>query len=108
MAFNNLQPPQGPFFLAPGASTRIWVRLGGGTGDRGAQWIMAHPIQNGQPPTELVLSDFSKALDYGIGWVRSDGHYGYDPQSAYYVYRVTVTNRGREGTLFNVQGGGNV
>jgi hypothetical protein len=109
MAFNGLQPASGPFSLAPGASMRIWVRRGDPGDDRGAQWIMAHPIRNGQPPTELVVSDHSKVLDYEIGTVTINGppEYGYDPNSSYYLYQVTVTNWGSSATLFNVQGGGN-
>jgi hypothetical protein len=109
MSFNGLQPASGPFFLAPGASMRIWVRRNGGQ-DFGAQWIMAHPLRNGQPPTELVVSDHSKLLQYEIGTITINGpaEYGYDPDSSYYEYRVTVRNAGTQGTLFNVQGGGNV
>ena len=109
MAFNGLQPASGPFYLSPGGAMRIWVRRAGGQ-DYGAQWIMAHPLRNGQPPTELVVSDHSKVLDYSIGTITENGPpvYGYDPESSYYEYRVTVRNWGAQGTLFNVQGGGNV
>lgn len=109
MAFNNLQPASGPFFLAPGGAVRIEVWFGDPGVDKGAQWIMAHPLR-GEPPTELVLSDFAKRIDYEIGWVRVNGapEYGYEPKSAYWRYRVTVRNAGTRGVRFNVQGGGNV
>lgn len=110
MAFNGLQPASGPFYLGPGASMRIWVKFGDPGEDHGAQWIMAHPLANGQPPAELVVSDQSKVLGYSIGTVTENGspQYSYDPSSAYYQYQVTVTNWGSSGTHFNVQGGGNV
>jgi hypothetical protein len=109
MAFNNLQPPSGPFFLNAGYSIRIWVQRDGGQ-DYGAQWIMAHPIPNGQPPAELRVTDHSKLLQYSIASYTVNGgvsEYGYDPNSLYWEYRVTVTNLGTSGTSFNVQGGGN-
>lgn len=108
MSFNNLQPASGPFFLAPGASMGILVWFGDPGNDQGAQWIMAHPIQ-GEPPTELRVSNFAKILDYEIGWVRVNGppEYGYEPSSFYYRYAVEVTNLGSQGVRFNVQGGGN-
>jgi hypothetical protein len=108
MSFNGLQPSTGPFFIAPGASLGIVVWFGDPGDDRGAQWIMAHPIQ-GEPPTSLRVTDFTKSLDYSIGTVTENGDpvYGYDPNSAYYRYGVTVTNLGNSGVHFNVQGGGN-
>src|SRR5262245_8116401 len=98
MGFNNLQPASGPFFLAPGASVRINVWFGNPGDDQGAQWIMAHPI-HGEPPCELVVSDFSKILDYSIGVLIINGgpEYSYDPNSFYYRYGVTVTNWGTQG-----------
>lgn len=105
MAFNNLQPPDGPFYLAAGGQMRIWMRYPG-NGDQGAQWIMAHPLQ-GEPPTALEVSEFTKVLGYGIGWVNSEGQSGFVPSSFYYEYEVTVTNRGPSGARFNIQGGGN-
>jgi hypothetical protein len=108
MAFNNVQPASGPFYLAPGASTRIYLWFGRVGDDRGAQWIMAHPLR-GEPPCELVLSDFAKSIDYEIGTVTINGpaQYGYEPSSAYWRYHVTVRNTGSRGVRFNVQGGGN-
>jgi hypothetical protein len=108
MGFNNLQPASGPFFLAPGASIGILVWFGNPGDDQGAQWIMAHPIR-GEPPCELVVSNHSKILNYSIGTVTINGNpeYGYDPNSFYYRYGVTVTNAGSQGVRFNVQGGGN-
>jgi hypothetical protein len=114
MAFNGLQPASGPFFLAPGGSMRIIMWYGdpndNTTGqDYGAQWIMAHPMDNGQPPTELVVSDASKILGYTLGTITENGppQYGYVPGSGYWNYGVTVTNWGSSGSSFNIQGGGN-
>lgn len=108
MSFNGLQPASGPFFLNPGQSMGILVWFGDPGDDRGAQWIMAHPIR-GEPPTELQVSNFSKILDYSIGVVSTNGEpeYSYEPSSFYYQYAVTVTNLGSRGVRFNVQGGGN-
>jgi hypothetical protein len=101
MAFNNI----GSFFIAPGASIRLrlWWPA---PGDHGAQWIMAH-ADRGQPPCELVVSDHAKKLDYSIGWVNSAGQSGWENDSYYYEYRVTVRNRGSYGVRFSIQGGGN-
>jgi len=114
MAFNGLQPASGPFTLMPGAQMRVIMWYGdpndNTTGqDQGAQWIMANPLANGQPPTELVVSDHSKILGYSIATITENGppQYGYDPSSAYYNYGVTVTNWGSSSTSFNIQGGGN-
>jgi hypothetical protein len=109
MAFNDLQPAAGPFSLAAGQAMRVNVWFGDPGDDHGAQWIMAHPLGNGQPPAELALSDFSKILDYEIGTVTENGPpvYGYDADSRYYRYGVTVTNWGSSACSFSVQGGGN-
>jgi hypothetical protein len=108
MGFNNLQPASGPFYLGPGASTRVNLWFGRLGDDQGAQWIMAHPLR-GEPPTELVLSNFSKSIDYEIASVTINGapEYGYDASTAYWRYHVTVRNAGSAGVRFNVQGGGN-
>ncbi len=110
MGFNNVQPASGPFYLGPGESTGIVIWFGDRyeSDDHGAQWIMAHPLK-GEPPTALEVSGFQKILGYSVGWVTQNGgtQYGYDPDSAYYEYKVTVTNRGTQGVRFNVQGGGN-
>ena len=66
---------------------------------------MAHPAK-GQPPTELVLSNHAKRLDYSIGWIRSDGTSGWNYDSFYYQYKVTVTNSGNRGVTFSFEGGG--
>jgi hypothetical protein len=55
MAFNGLQPASGPFTLMSGAQMRVIMWYGDPsdqtTGqDQGAQWIMANPLANGQPP----------------------------------------------------------
>jgi hypothetical protein len=109
MAFNNLQPASGPFWIAPGGSVDIIMWYGNPGTDNGAQWIMAHPIA-GQPPTQLQVSNFRKILDYSLGIITQNGsaQYSYDPNSAYYRYRATVTNLGSQGVFFNIQGGGNV
>ena len=100
MAWRNV----GSFYLAPGASARcrIWWDP---PGDKGPQWIMAHAVK-GQNPTELIVSDHAKKLDYSIGWVRSDGARGFVDDSYYYEYLVTVTNAGRQGVVFSLEGGG--
>ena|SRR5579863_9595193 len=110
MSFNNLQPSSGPFFLAPGESIDVIVWFGNPGDDRGAQWIMAHPIKGpNNPPTTLQVSNFRKILDYSIGSVTENGsaQYSWDPDSSYYQYAATVTNLGDQGSFFNVQGGGN-
>jgi|SRR5436190_10767689 hypothetical protein len=106
MAFNGLQPSSGPFWLGPHQSTDITMWYGNPGDDHGAQWIMAHPLK-GQPPTALQVSNFRKILGYEIAWVNSEGDSGFDKESAYYRYAVTVTNLGNQGVFFNVQGGGN-
>ena len=105
MSFNNLTPANGPFFLARGASMRIWVKFGNGD-DHGAQSIMAHPIADGNSPTELVVSDLSKVLGYNIGQITENGAPHYHYEDPFYYYQVTVTNRGGD-SFFSVQGGGN-
>ena len=108
MAFNGLQPASGPYFLAPGAPPiRIEMWYGQPGDDQGAQWIMAHPLA-GEAPTELVVSDHSKVLDYAIASLQENGPPQYLPgQDPYYRYRVTVTNWGPSAVRFNIQGGGN-
>jgi hypothetical protein len=101
MSFNNV----GSFFLAPGASVRL-VLSWNPPGDHGAQWIMAHAAK-GQPPTELMVSEFSKQLRYSIAWHRSDCTSGWNYDSYYYRYLVTVKNLGSYGVWFSLQGGGN-
>lgn len=66
---------------------------------------MAHANKR-EAPTELQVNEISKALDYSIAWVRSDGSYGWDYDSVYYVYYVTICNRGSYGVRFSLQGGG--
>jgi len=100
MAFNQLQPASGPFFLAPGNSLRLWVRRDGGN-DFGAQWIMADPNDEGHP-AELMVSDFTKERAYSIG--NTQGQF-FDP---FIRYWVTVHNTGNFPVHFTVQGGGNV
>jgi len=109
MAFNGLQPADGPFFLAPGESTGIIVWFGDPGDDRGAQWIMAHPIAaDTQPPAQLTVSGFTKELHYEVGQVQENGDPVYRYFEPYYRYSVTVTNTGDSAVFFNVQGGGNV
>jgi hypothetical protein len=107
MAFNGVQPASGPFYLAPGSATRITIWYGDPGEDHGAQWIMAHPIDEGWD-AELALSDHSKILLHAVGCIEVNGTAtacpGADP---YYRYAVTVTNWSTTGTHFNVQGGGN-
>ncbi|MGF6981377.1 hypothetical protein QFZ99_000853 [Paraburkholderia atlantica] len=74
--------------------------------DQGAQWIMAHPLP-GQPPTELQVSNMRKIINYQVQWVDSEGGSGFDPNTIYYRYKVTVTNLGQQAVFFNIQGGGN-
>jgi len=100
MAFNQLQPPSGPYFLAPGASLRLWVKRSGGA-DFGAQWIMADPNDKGKP-VQLTVSDFAKEQAFEIG--NTQGQF-FNP---FIRYWVTVTNTGSFAAHFTVQGGGNV
>jgi len=104
MACNNLQPSSGPYYLAPGGTARITMWYGNPGDDHGAQWIMAHPLP-GEYPCELVVSDFSKSLDYGLVGAGSGGSFDYSQASPYYRYAVTVTNWGPHGDRFNLQGG---
>lgn len=100
MAWRNV----GRFFLGPNQTGRYWVAWPA-PGDRGPQWIMAH-AGRGQQPTELVVTDHAKELDYSIAWVRSDGARGYEYDSFYYRYWVTVHNRSNSGVTFSLEGGG--
>jgi len=101
MSFNNV----GSIFVAPGASVRLELWWDA-PGDKGAQWIMAHAAK-GQPPTELMVSEFSKRLDYSIRWVNTAGMSGWEKDSYNYKYLVTVKNLGAYGVWFSLQGGGN-
>jgi len=100
MAWRNV----GRFYLAAGRSVNCWVSWNA-PGDQGPQWIMAHAAR-GQEPTKLAVSGHAKKLDYGIGWVRSDGSSGWDHDSIYYTYWVKVTNEGTRGVTFSLEGGG--
>ena len=100
MAFNKLQPSSGPFFLAAGASMRIFVTRPG-EADFGAQWIMADPNNEGHP-VKLTVSDFTKELAFHTG--NTQGQF-FDPFTR---YAVTVHNTGSFACHFTVQGGGNV
>lgn len=80
MAFNNV----GFGTLAPGASQRWNFRFGG---DRGTQYITAHPLN---PGGDLLVFDHSKKKE-------NDGTF---------TYFVTVRNIGPNATNFNWQGGG--
>lgn len=100
MAFNKLQPADGPFFLAPGESMRIWVTRDNES-DFGAQWIMADPNDESHP-AELTVSNFSKERAYHVG--NTQGQFS-EPFTRYWV---TATNTGDFPTHFTVQGGGNV
>lgn len=107
MGFNNLQPSSGPFFLAPGGVTRIVVWFGNPGDDHGAQWIMAHPLDE-KVPVSLTVSDFTKERDYTLGVITENGppQYSYGGDT-YIRYWVTVTNTGSYPSHFTVQGGGN-
>lgn len=84
MAFNNV----GFFTIAPGASFRLdgwsWA---GGNGDRGAQYVSAHPLN---PNGKLVMSEQNKVLG-------TNGRFSYG---------FRVRNEGPFATNFSVQGGG--
>ena len=89
MAFNNVHPPDGPFVLAPGASVSIWISF---DQDQGAQWMMADPIGPGQ----LTVTGMTKERKIVV------------PNRLVVVYSTTVTNTGRDFSIFSMQGGGNV
>jgi hypothetical protein len=120
MGFNQLQPPSGPFSLAPGASTRIWVWYGsGGPGqqmgdDHGAQWIMADcvDVDAAVPllslPASLVVSDFTKVREFWSGYDEATNTYYIDFALTVVRYEVTVRNTSRDVVYFTVQGGGNI
>jgi hypothetical protein len=118
MGFNKLQPLTGPFSLAPGQQTRVWVWFGsGGPGqemgdDRGAQWIMADPadVNDNAPinaPGLLTVSDFTKVRDFWSGYDPDNNEYIIDFTRTVVRYEVTVTNTGNDVVFFTVQGGGN-
>ena len=110
MSFNNLQPSSGPFLLSPGESVDITMWYGDPGDDYGAQWIMAHPLHGpNNPPTTLQVSNFRKILGYSVESITENGatQVGWDPDTYYYQYGVTVTNLGDQASFFNIQGGGN-
>lgn len=90
MAFNGVQPPDGPFVLSAGESVGVWISFP--DGDRGAQWIMADPIG----PGKLTVSGMTKERQIRV------------PNQLKVVYQTTVTNTGSDFALFTLQGGGNV
>lgn len=94
----------GLYYLGPGQTVKVGV-FWSAPGDKGPQYIMAH-AKKGEPPTELEVREYSKVLDYSIAWTRSDGTYGWDYDSIYYEYCVTVRNLGSFAVLFSLQGGG--
>jgi len=119
MSFNKVRPPSGPFSLAPGASTRIWIWYGsGGPGqemgdDHGAQWIMADPVDVNEnapvnAPGVLTVSEFTKVRDFWSGYDPERNEYILDFTRTVVRYEVTVTNNGGNDVFFTVQGGGNV
>lgn len=109
MAFNGVQPWDGPFFLMPGKwmdcgitfSSTSWFNP---TGDQGAQWIMANPIIEGKP-IRLQVGMFRKEVDYMDATAAGSETTFFHP---YIRYVVRVTNVGNYPCHFNLQGGGNV
>lgn len=99
MAFNNIQPPGGPFSLSVGDSVGVSIQYSDRGGDYGAQWIMANPI--GRSPGALAVSGFVKRRQF-LG--------GLDTAVSYEA-TVTCIDDGGSGygfVLFDLSGGGNV
>lgn len=99
MAFNNVQPPEGPFSLSVGDSVGVSIFYGNPGQDRGAQWIMANPI--GRSPGALEVSGFVKRRQF----------LGGRDTAVTYEATVTCIDDGGSGyglTLFDLSGGGNV
>ena len=74
--------------IAPGAANaQRWFFKFGGNGDRGTQYITAHPLN---PGGDLLVFDHSKKLE----------------NNGTFTYFVSVRNVGPNVTNFNWQGGG--
>jgi len=82
MAFNNV----GFGTIASGQTQRWWYKYGG-SGDRGAQYCMAHPLN---PGGSLQVNNQTKARN-------NDGTI---------TYWVTIRNIGSLATNFSLSGGG--
>ena len=95
----------GWYYIYPGQSMGIELWFGEQGDDRGAQWIMAHPVGAGEGPTgALEVSGLTKYLyfteeEFGPGSLVT--YLG-----PYYRYGVTVTNTGNYAVYFLLQGGG--
>lgn len=92
---------------------RIWMWYGGAPGqefgdDKGAQWIMADPVDVPATltlPAALEVSEFTKARTYFFGFV--DDEIVLDLGRTVVRYEVTVRNLSSWAVRFTVQGGGN-
>lgn len=99
MAFNGI----GPFFLASGESTWLWiVRDAVFLTDYGAQWIMAHPEMNTGYYPQFGTAEFQ------VDHQRKKIFFSADTGGQYVTYSCLVTNVGGMSTFFSAQGGGNV
>ena len=96
----------GNFFVAPGATVAIWFRWGAGA-DHGPQWAMAHPFP-GEPEAWLVTERVGKKLVCEVGQVTQNGpaRFSCVGTGSNYEYQVWITNDGRSGCRFQLQGGG--
>lgn len=95
------------YYIAPGATIRInfwWPK----PGDKGPQWVMAHPLR-GEPSSGLATERVAKKTSCTIGKMVINGPAQYscgDPQTAYWSYYVDIKNDGSSGCRFQLEGGG--
>jgi hypothetical protein len=94
------------FFIAPGATISITFLWPPGV-DHGPQWVMPHPLP-GEPETWLVTERVGKKLICEIGQVTQNGEAQFRcvGTGSNYEYRVWITNDGKSGCRFQVEGGG--
>lgn len=108
MAFRNLSPATGPFFLSPRKSMDVVITFGGDWSmpegaDVGPIWIMASPILEGRP-AQVQVSRFRKGIDYQDADAGGDITRYSRPN---FYYAVTVTNVTDFPCHFTLEGGGN-
>ena len=95
------------FLVAPGATIPLvfwWPK----PGDAGAVWAMAHPMR-GEPPSWLATERVAKRVDCVIAKMVINGPAHYydcgDPGTAYWRYRVEITNYGTKACRFQLEVG---
>ena len=95
----------GNYWLANGASTWVSVRfLSGGVGtDKGAQWIMAHPLPFNTFPTPSGITQLESGR-FQLRFTYTNGGTDWE----YFCLVQNTPSPGWNGTWFNLTGGGNV